>query len=78
MYQEIDVEVFGHQGKPEMTTINIANISYFRPFTDTPEETGKKSSLCCMIFMNGSVKGIKVKCGSDELKAKIKKAKEEI
>jgi len=77
MYQEIDVEVYGYQGVLEMTTINIANISYFRPFTETPIETGKESCLVCMVFMNGSVKGIKVKCSSDELKAKIKKAKEE-
>ena len=77
MYNEIDIEVFGFNGKIEATTINIANISYFRPFTETPNESGKESILTCMIFMNGSIKGIKAKCSSDELKAKIKKAREE-
>lgn len=76
MYHEIAVEVFGHQGKLELTYINIANISYFRPFTETPVETGSKSFLTCMLFMNGSIKGIKVKCSSDELRAKIKEAKD--
>lgn len=76
MYNEIDIEVFGFGGKLETTTINIANISYFRPFTETPDKSGEESMLTCMIFMNGSIKGIKAKCSADELKAKIKKARE--
>lgn len=74
MYKEIEVQVYGHQNKLETFRININNIGYYRQYTQTPEETGEESCLNCMLFTIGSIKGIRVKCSSDELQAKIRQA----
>lgn len=71
-YREFEIDTIGYNGKLNPFTFNLANISYYRPFVDSPTESGKSPKLQTMVYLVGSVKAIHVNCSYDIFKAKIK------
>jgi hypothetical protein len=74
-YQEIEIEVIGHGGKTHKQYININNINYYRPYIDTPAESGKKPKLMTMVYFQGSIKATYVNCSCEDFQRKINKLK---
>jgi hypothetical protein len=73
-YQEFEIDTIGYDGKLNPFTFNLANISYYRAFVDSPIDG--KGKLQTMVYLVGSVKAIHVNCSYDAFKAKIKELKE--
>ena len=69
-YKEFEIDTIGHGGQLNPFTFNLANISYYRAYVDSPSEG--KGKLQTMVYLVGSVKAIYVNCSYDVFKAKIK------
>jgi hypothetical protein len=76
-YKEIEIDVIGHGGKVQKQYININNINYYRPYIDTPEQSGKKPKLLTMVYFQGSIKATYVNCSCDAFQNKIKEIVEQ-
>jgi hypothetical protein len=73
-YKEFEIDTIGFNGQLNPFTFNLANISYYRAFVDSPTEG--KGKLQTMVYLVGSVKAIHVNCSYDVFKAKIKEIQE--
>jgi len=71
-YKQFEIDTIGFDGKTVPFTFNLENISYYRPYVNSPEEVGKKARLQTMVYMLGSVKAIYVNCSYESFTAKIK------
>ena len=78
MYQEIEIETLGHGGKVEPFTFNLDNINYYRSFIDKSSKVGEGDKLSTMVFLQGSPKGMIVKCSYEVFKKKIKEVQKDI
>jgi hypothetical protein len=74
-YKEFEIDTIGYNGQLTPFTFNLANISYYRAFVDSPTEG--KGKLQTMVYLVGSVKAIHVNCSYDSFKAKIKEITEQ-
>jgi len=75
-YQEVEIEVIGHEGKVHTQYMNIHNINYYRPFIESSEKMGHKPKIMTMVYFKGSVKAMHVNCSCEIFQQKIKEIQE--
>lgn len=69
VYEEIEVDVVSPKNGTEKYSFPKSVISYYRQFTDSPSEG--KGSIKTMLYLQGSEKGLILRCGYNELKNKL-------